>query len=108
MLTSNSNMNSSTSTTTQLVSARRGTSRRGKDLWRLLARRLRTYSSESFEVHYVVYLESLTDKQYADLAGTYIANGFIHLGFPRQERARMLLELMRVMRPSTSCESRGC
>ena len=42
---------------------------------------------------YVAHLESLTDKQYADLAGAFLANGFIHLGFPHQARVRMLLEL---------------
>ena len=93
MLTSNTTLNSSLSTATQLVSARRGTPRRGKILWRLLARRFRTYASESFEVNYAAYLESLTDKQYADLAGAFLANGFIHLGFPQQARVRMLLEL---------------
>ena len=39
-----------------------------------------------------MWLEQLSEEKYADLAGALLANGFIHLGYPRQARARLLVE----------------
>ena len=75
---------------TQLQPARSSPSRT-RTLWRELARRLR-YLHPTFAKEYVLWLEQLSEEKYADLAGALLANGFIHLGYPRQARARLLVE----------------
>ena len=89
MQTSNLNENVGTGGT-QLQPARRSPSR-VRTLWRELAHRLR-YLHPTFAKEYVLWLEQLSEEKYADLAGALLANGFIHLGYPRQARARLLVE----------------
>ena len=67
---------------TQLQPARSSPSRT-RTLWRELARRLR-YLHPTFAKEYVLWLEQLSEEKYANLAGALLANGFIHLGYPRQ------------------------
>ena len=70
------------SDSTQLVSARRAyAGQRG--IWRLLARRLRTFGQLPASRAYAEFLNGLSASEYADLAGAYLANGFVHYGAAR-------------------------
>jgi hypothetical protein len=80
------------SDSTQLVSAREASAGQ-RGIWRLLARRLRTFGQLPASRAYVEFINGLSASEYADLAGAYLANGFVHYGTARPARARALLEL---------------
>ena len=92
MLTSEQNENLQTESTL-LHPARDGASSlRARHLWQRVGRRARFFLSAPFANTYIEYLESLSEEEYADLAGTFLANGFVHLGHPRPTWARELLK----------------
>ena len=92
MLTSEQNENFQTESTL-LHPARDGpSSLRARQLWQRVGRRARFFLSAPFANTYVEYLEALSEEEYAALAGTFLANGFVHLGHPRPTCARELIK----------------
>ena len=92
MLTSEQNENFQTESTL-LHPARDGASSlRARQLWQRVGRRARFFLSTPFANAYLEHLEALSEEEYANLVGTFLANGFVHLGHPRPTWARELLK----------------
>ena len=73
MLTSEQNENFQTESTL-LHPARDGASSlRARHLWQRVGRRARFFLSAPFVNTFVEHLEALSEKEYADLAGTFLA-----------------------------------
>ena len=92
MLTSERNENFQTESTLLQPPRDEASSLRARHLWQRVGRRARFFLSAPFANTYVEYLESLNEKEYANLTGTFLANGFVHLGHPRPTWARELIK----------------